>query len=55
MIFMRDGRTEQSEDAVSSRLHDVTIIAAHSVDHQSEGGIDDGARLFRIEILLKSG
>ena len=51
MIFVSHWRAEQSEDAVASRLHDVTVVAAHGVDHQPERRIDDRARFFRIEIL----
>ena len=55
MIFMRHRRAEQSEDAVACRLHHVTVVAAHRVDHQPERRVDDGARFFGIEILLQAG
>ena len=54
MILVRDRRAEQREDAVAGRLHDVTVVAMHGVDHQLERRIDDRARLFRVEVLLSS-
>ena len=54
MIFVSNRRSEQSEDAVAGRLHDVTVVAAHRVDHQPKGRIDDGAGFFGIEILLQA-
>ena len=55
MVLVRDRRAEQREDAVAGRLHDMAVIAAHRVDHQLQGRIDDRARFFGIEILLKPG
>ena len=51
MVFMRDRRTEHREDAVAGGLHDVPVVAMSGVDHQLQRRIDDGARLFGIEIL----
>ena len=53
MVLVRDGRAEQREDAIAGGLHDVAVVAANRVDHQLERWIDNRARLFRIEILLK--
>ena len=48
---MSDRRTEQGEDAIASRLHDVAVVAMGGVDHQFEGRIDEGACLLGIEVL----
>src|ERR1700683_2344233 len=53
MIFMGDWSAEKREDPVAGGLHNVTVVAAHRVDHQLERRIDDRARFFRIEILLE--
>src|SRR6516165_6191222 len=50
MIFVRQGRTEQSEDAVSGILH-VTIVTACRIDHYFQRRVDERARLLRIEVL----
>ena len=55
MILVRDRCAKQREDTVASRLHDVAVVAADSVDHQLECGIDNCARLFGIEVLLQLG
>src|SRR6185437_2064555 len=55
MILMRDRRPEQRENAVAGGLHDVTVVAMRGVDHQLQGGIDDGARFFGVEVLLQLG
>src|ERR1019366_6563535 len=35
--------------------HDVTVVAAHRIDHQFQRGIDNRAGSLRIEILLEFG
>lgn len=50
---MRERSTEHREDSVAGRLHHEAVVMTHRRDHQLEGGIDDRARLFGIEILLK--
>src|SRR5262245_59065446 len=55
MVLVRDWGPKQGKDAIAGRLHDVAVIAADRVDHQLERGIDDGARLLRVEVLLKFG
>jgi hypothetical protein len=55
VVFVRDRRAEQRKDAVTSRLHDVPVVAPHRVDHQLQRRIDDRARLFGIEVLLQLG
>ena len=52
---MRDRRTEQCEDAVAGRLHDVAVVAMDRVDHQLQRGVDNRARLFGIEVLHQLG
>jgi hypothetical protein len=43
VVFVRDRRAEQRKDAVTSRLHDVPVVAPHRVDHQLQRRIDDRA------------
>jgi hypothetical protein len=51
MVFVRHGRAEQREDAVTGRLHDISVVVVHRVDHKLEGRIDDRARRLRINVL----
>jgi len=55
MVFVRDRRAEQREDAIAGRLHDITVVAMGGVDHQLECGIDDRAGLLGVEILHHLG
>ena len=55
MVLVRYRCAEQSEDAVSSRLHDVAVITTHGIDHELEDRINDRTRLFGIKILLQPG
>ena len=55
MIFAGDRCTEDREDTIARRLHDVAVIAPHRVDHQPEYRVDDRAHFFRIEILPEFG
>src|SRR5229473_7045331 len=43
MVLVRDRGTEQGEDAVAGRLHDVTVVAMDRLHHQLERRVDDGA------------
>ena len=45
MVLVRNRSTEQREDAITSRLHDVAVIPPHRVDHQLQRRIDDRALL----------
>jgi len=51
MIFVGGRRAEKREDAVTGRLHDVAAVALDRIDHQLERGVDNCARLFRIQVL----
>ena len=53
MVLVRYRCAEQSEDAVSGRLHDVAVITTHGIDHELEDRINDRTRLFGIKILLQ--
>ena len=55
MVLMRDRRTEQREDAVAGRLHDVAVVAMDRIDHQLQRRIDNRARLFGIEVAHQFG
>ena len=51
MILMRDRSAEQREDAIPGRLRHIALVAMHRVHHQLERGIDQAARLLRVEVL----
>jgi hypothetical protein len=53
MVLVRDRRAEQREDAAAGRLHDVTVVAPHRVDHQLERRIENRARLLGVQVLLE--
>ena len=55
MVLVRDRRTEQREDAVAGRLHDVAVVAMHRLDHELQRRVDDRARLLGIEIRHQLG
>src|SRR5215469_1650041 len=48
MVLMGDWCAEQRENSVAGALDDVTVVAAHRVDHQLERGIDNRASFFWI-------
>ena len=48
---MRDRRAEDRKNAVTGGLYDVAIVAMHRIDHEFKRGIDDRARLFRVDVL----
>src|SRR5215470_14564488 len=52
MVFVRNGRAEQCEDAVASTLHVAIIVAGH-IDHYFQRRVDDRARLLGVEVLDK--
>ena len=43
MVFMRDRRPKQREDAIPGRLRRIALLAMHRVHHQVERGIDGRA------------
>ena len=51
MVFMRDRRPEQREDAIASGLHNVAIVAVDGIDHEFECWIDNRAVVFGVELL----
>src|SRR5690242_17587365 len=51
MVLMRDWSPEQCEDAITGRLHYVAVVMVNCIDHQLQGGINQGPRFFRIEAL----
>jgi len=52
---MGDRRAEQRKDSVASRLHDVTAVAPHRLDHQLQCRIDNRARFLGVEVLHQLG
>src|SRR5262249_24557006 len=51
MIFMSDGHTKESKDAIAGGLGHEAFVAMHGIHHKLQGRIDDGAGLFGIKIL----
>jgi hypothetical protein len=51
MVLMRDRRAEECEDTIPGRLRYVAAVMMDRVHHQLERGIDQAARLLRVEIL----
>jgi hypothetical protein len=51
MVLMGNRCTEQGENAVAGRLHDIAVIMLDRVDHQVERRIDHRTRLFWVEPL----
>jgi hypothetical protein len=51
MVLVSNRGAEQDEDAVAGRLDDVAVVAPDGIDHQLERRVDDGAGLFRVEVL----
>jgi hypothetical protein len=54
MVLVRDGRTEEREDAISGILY-VAIVTACRIDHYFQRRVDDRARLLGIQVLLELG
>src|SRR5216683_4888597 len=46
MVLVGGRRPEHREDPITSGLHDVAVVAAHRVNHNSERRVDNRARLF---------
>ena len=55
MVLMSDRRSEQRDDAVAGRLHDIAVEAMYCIHHQLQCGVDDRARVFRVEIRHQLG
>src|SRR5262245_55502826 len=51
MIFVREGRAKEGEDAIAGGLGHVTFVAMDRLHHQSQDGIDNGAGVFGVEVL----
>ena len=55
VILVGDGRTEQRENAIAGRLHDVAVVVLHRVDHEAQRWIDDAAGFLGVELLHQFG
>jgi len=53
MVLVRERRAEEREDAITSGLHDVAVVAPRRFDHDLQRRVDNRACFFRIEVLLK--
>src|SRR5215469_8411064 len=51
MVLVRNRCTEKRENAVASRLHNVTVVAMDRVDHHFERRIDNLTRVLGVEVL----
>jgi hypothetical protein len=50
MVFVRDRRAEQRENAVAGGLRDVAAVTMHRLHHQMQHRVDDRARLLGVEV-----
>jgi len=55
VIFVSNGRAEQGKDTIAQQLGDIAFITMHGFHHQHEGGINEAAGFFRIEIFDERG
>jgi hypothetical protein len=55
MIFVRDWRPEQRQDAIAHRLGDIAFIVMHGLHHQPQHRVDKAARIFGIEVMDQRG
>jgi hypothetical protein len=51
MVLVCRRCSEQCEDPVAGRLHDVAIVTVDGIHHQFKSRVDDAAGFFRVEIL----
>jgi hypothetical protein len=50
MVFLRDRRAEQREQAVAQQLADSTTVCFHRLRHQAQGVLEVGPGFFRIGV-----
>jgi len=50
MVFMSDRRAQQCEHAAAGEVHDIAVISVYRVDHKAQCGINNRARLLRVEV-----
>ena len=55
MVFVSDWRTEQREDTIAGRLHDVSVVALDCFDHHLQRRVNDGASFFGVEVCHQLG
>ena len=55
MVFVRDRRAEQRQDAVAHRLGHIAFVVMHGLHHQRQCRVDQAARVFGIEIVDQRG
>ncbi|SOY46063.1 hypothetical protein CBM2589_B130014 [Cupriavidus taiwanensis] len=51
VVLMRDGRTEQRQDAIAKRFCDVSLIVVNRLHHHGHDGVDQSARILGIQVL----
>ena len=55
MVFVRDRRAEQRQDAIAHRLGHIAFVVVHGLHHQRQHRVDQAARVFRIEVVDQRG
>ena len=50
MIFVRDGSAKEREDAIAGGLSHIALVAMDRVHHELQGGIDQAAGVFGVEV-----
>lgn len=49
MVFMGQRCAEEREDRVAGGVYNIAVVKVHGIDHDLEGGVDNGASVLRIE------
>src|SRR5712691_3339203 len=55
VIFVGDGRAEQSKDAIAQGLGHIPFIPVHGVHHELQSRIDEAASFFGVEVFDEGG
>ena len=51
MVFVGDRRAKERKNTIAHGLGDVAFIAMHGDHHELQGRVNNGARVFRVEVL----
>ena len=55
MVFVRDRRAEQRQDAIAHRLGHIAFVVMHGLHHQRQHRVDQAAGVFGIEVVDQRG
>jgi hypothetical protein len=50
MVFVGNGRPEQRHNAIAEHLVHRALVAVHGRHHRVQGRVQNGPRLFRVEV-----